>query len=176
MIGRWMNSLTAGLMTGLWTISVAAQSKVEFQTPQSPMAREVYDLHLIILGICVVIFVGVFGVMLYSIIKHRKSVGHRAAHFHENIAVEIIWTIAPLFVLVLMMIPATKSLLAMRNASSPDMTIKGTGYHGKRHTEYLKSEGEGIRFYSTLAGPRDQIQPVKITALLNQVRIKRDPI
>ncbi len=172
MIGRWMKSLTAGLMTGLWTITVAAQSNVDFQTPPSPVAREVYDLHLIILGICVVIFVGVFGVMLYSIIKHRKSVGRQAAHFHENIAVEIIWTIAPLFVLVLMIIPATQSLLAMRDASSPDMTIKATGYHGKRRTEYLrteylKSEGEGIRFYSTLAVPRDQIQPVKVTALLN---------
>jgi cytochrome c oxidase subunit II len=156
MIGRRMKSLTAGLMAGLWTITVAAQSQVDFQTPQSPVAREVYDLHLVILGICVVIFVGVFGVMLYSIIKHRKSVGRQAAHFHENIAVEIIWTIAPLFVLVVMMIPATKTLLAMRNASSPEMTIKTTGYDGKRHYKYL--------------------QPAEVTALLNQFRIKKDPM
>ncbi|MDH3437900.1 MAG: cytochrome c oxidase subunit II [Betaproteobacteria bacterium] len=158
MIGRWMNILTAGLITGLWTITVAAQSQVDFQTPQSPVAREVYDLHLIILGICVVIFVGVFGVMLYSIVKHRKSVGHKAAHFHENTTVEVIWTVAPLIVLVLMMIPSTKVLLLMRDASSPDMTIKATGYQWKWGYEYLQGEGEGIRFYSTLATPRDQIE------------------
>jgi cytochrome c oxidase subunit 2 len=158
MIGRWTNSLAAGVMTGLWSIAAAAQSKVDFQTPQSPVARDVYDLHLIILGICVVIFVGVFGVMLYSIINHRKSVGHKAAHFHENTTVEIIWTIIPLFVLVLMMIPATKTLLTMRDASSPDMTIKVTGYQWKWGYEYLQGEGEGIRFYSTLITPRDQIE------------------
>lgn len=156
MIGRRMKSLTAGLIAGLWTITATAQSKVDFQTPQSPVAREVYDLHLVLLGICVAILLGVFGVMLYSIIKHRKSVGRQAAHFHENIAVEIIWTIAPLFVLVVMMIPATKTLLAMRNASSPDMTIKATGDDGERRYEYL--------------------QPAEVTAQLDRVRIKRDPI
>lgn len=158
MSGRWTNSLAVGLMTGLWSLAAAAQSKIDFQTPQSPVARDVYDLHLIILGICVVIFVGVFGVMLYSIIKHRKSVGHKAAHFHENTTVEIIWTITPLFVLVLMMIPATKTLLTMRDASAPDMTIKATGYQWKWGYEYLQGEGEGIRFYSTLTTPRDQIE------------------
>jgi cytochrome c oxidase subunit 2 len=145
-------------MTGLWTITAAAQSKIDFQTPRSPVAQDVYDLHLIILGICVVIFVGVFGVMLYSIIKHRKSVGHKAAQFHENATVEMIWTIVPFFVLVMMMIPSTSTLLAMRDASSPDMTIKATGYQWKWGYEYLQGEGEGIRFYSTLATPRDQIE------------------
>jgi cytochrome c oxidase subunit 2 len=158
MIGRWMKSLTAGLMTGLWAIGAAAQSRIDFQTPESPVARNVYELHLIILGICVVIFVGVFGVMLYSIIRHRKSVGHKAAHFHENTTVEIIWTIIPLVVLVLMMIPSTKTLLAMRDSSSPDMTIKVTGYQWKWGYEYLQGEGEGIHFYSTLATPREQIE------------------
>lgn len=158
MIGRGMKRLTAGLMTGLWTMTAAAQSQVDFQTPQSPVARQVYDLHLIILGICAVIFIGVFGVMLYSIIKHRKSVGHKAAHFHENTTVEVIWTIVPLLVLVLMMVPATSALLTMRDASSPDMTIKATGYQWKWGYEYLQGEGEGIRFYSTIATPRDQIE------------------
>jgi len=158
MIGRWMKSLTVGLMTGLWAIAAAAQSKINFQAPESPVARNVYELHLIILGICVVIFVGVFGVMLYSIIKHRKSVGHKAAHFHENTTVEIIWTIIPLVVLVLMMIPSTKTLLAMRDSSSPDMTIKVTGYQWKWGYEYLQGEGQGIQFYSTLATPREQIE------------------
>lgn len=158
MIGRGMKLLTASLMSGLWTLTAAAQSRIDFQTPRSPVAQQVYDLHLIILGICAVIFVGVFGVMLYSIVKHRKSVGHKAAHFHENTTVEIIWTIVPLFVLVLMMIPATSALLTMRDASSPDMTIKATGYQWKWGYEYLQGEGEGIHFYSTLATPRDQIE------------------
>ena len=158
MIGRWMKSMAAGLMIGIWTLTAAAQSRVDFQTPQSPVARDVYDLHLIILIICAVIFVGVFGVMLYSIINHRKSVGHKAAHFHENTTVEVIWTVVPLFVLVLMMIPATKTLLNMRDASSPDMTIKVTGYQWKWGYEYLQGEGQGIHFYSNLATPREQIE------------------
>jgi cytochrome c oxidase subunit 2 len=153
-----MTLLAGGLMTGLWTVAAAAQSRIDFQTPQSPIAREVYDLHLIILGICVVIFVGVFGVMLYSIIKHRKSAGYKAAHFHENTTVEMIWTIVPFFVLIVMMIPSSNVLLAMRDASSPDMTIKVTGYQWKWGYEYLQGEGQGIQFYSTLATPRDQIE------------------
>ncbi len=150
--------MAAGLMIGIWTLTAAAQTRVDFQTPQSPVARDVYDLHLIILTICAVIFIGVFGVMLYSIINHRKSVGHKAAHFHENTTVEVIWTVIPLFVLVLMMIPATKTLLNMRDASSPDMTIKVTGYQWKWGYEYLQGEGQGIHFYSNLATPREQIE------------------
>ncbi len=157
MIGRRVMLLSGGLMTALWTVAATAQSKIDFQTPQSPVARQVYDLHLIILGICAVIFVGVFGVMLYSIIKHRKSVGHKAAHFHENTTVEIFWTVIPLFVLVIMMIPSTHALLAMRDTASPDMTIKVTGYQWKWGYEYLQGEGQGIHIYSTLATPRDQI-------------------
>ena len=157
-MGRWMKSLAAGTMTGLWTLTAAAEARINFQTPESPVARDVYELHLIILGICAVIFVGVFGVMLYSIIKHRKSVGHKAAHFHENTTVEVIWTIIPLLVLVMMMVPATKTLLTMRDASSPDMTIKVTGYQWKWGYEYLQGEGQGIHFYSNLATPLEQIE------------------
>jgi len=150
--------MAAGLMIGIWTLTAAAQTRVDFQAPQSPVARDVYDLHLVILTICAVIFIGVFGVMLYSIINHRKSVGHKAAHFHENTTVEVIWTVIPLFVLVLMMIPATKTLLTMRDASSPDMTIKVTGYQWKWGYEYLQGEGQGVHFYSNLATPREQIE------------------
>jgi cytochrome c oxidase subunit 2 len=158
MIGRGKTFLAGVLLTGVTAVAGAAQSRIDFQTPQSPIAQQVYDLHLIILAICAVIFVGVFGVMLYSIIKHRKSAGHKAAHFHENTTVEIIWTIVPFFVLIAMMVPSTSVLLAMRDASSPDMTIKVTGYQWKWGYEYLQGEGQGIRFYSTLATPRDQIE------------------
>lgn len=140
-----------------------AQAKYNLQEPQTDIARQMYDLHTIVLVICLVIFVGVFGVMFYSIIKHRKSVGHKAAHFHENTTVEVIWTIIPFFILIGMAIPATKTVLAMRDSSASDLTIKVTGYQWKWSYEYLKGEGDlanvadGVLIYSTLATPREQI-------------------
>ena len=90
-----------------------------------------YDLHLFIFWICVVIFVAVFGVMFYSIFKHRKSVGHQAAQFHENTMVEIVWTVIPFLILLFMAFPATKTILAMKDTSAPGLTIKVTGYQWK---------------------------------------------
>lgn len=158
MIGKWMQVCALTAMAGFGSATALAQSKYNFQPPQSAVAQQIYDLHVIILWICVVIFIGVFGVMLYSIVKHRKSVGHAAAHFHENTTVEILWTVIPLFVLLIMMVPATKVLLAMRDTSAPAMTVKVTGYQWKWSYEYLQGEGDGIRFFSTLATPRDQIE------------------
>jgi cytochrome c oxidase subunit 2 len=140
-----------------------AQAKYNLQEPQTEIARQMYDLHTVILVICLVIFVGVFGMMFYSVIKHRKSVGHQAAHFHENATVEIIWTVIPFFILIGMAWPATQSLLAMKDTSSPDLTVKVTGYQWKWSYEYLKGEGDlsgvadGVMFYSTLATSHDQI-------------------
>ena len=140
-----------------------AQAKYNLQEPATEIARQMYDLHTIILVICLVIFVGVFGMMFYSVIKHRKSVGHQAAHFHENTSVEIMWTVVPFFILIGMAFPATQSLLAMKDSSSPDMTIKVTGYQWKWGYEYLKGEGDlsgmadGLQFYSTLSTPHAQI-------------------
>jgi|SRR6185436_9318008 cytochrome c oxidase subunit 2 len=140
-----------------------AQAKYNLQEPQTEIARQTYDLHTIVLVICLIIFIGVFGMMFYSVIKHRKSVGHRAAQFHENTTVEVIWTIVPFFILIGMAWPATQSLLAMKDTSAPDMTIKVTGYQWKWGYEYLKGEGDlsgvadGVQFYSTLATPRAQI-------------------
>ena len=130
------------------------------QTPVTPVAREIYDLHLLMLWICVVIFVGVFSVMFYSIYAHRKSVGHKAVPFHENTTVEIVWTIIPFFILIGMAWPATKSVLALRDTSNPDITIKATGYQWKWGYDYLKGEGEGIALYSNLSTPvRAGLQP-----------------
>jgi cytochrome c oxidase subunit 2 len=122
-----------------------------------------YDLHTIVLVICLIIFVGVFGMMFYSVIRHRKSVGHQAVQFHENTTVEIIWTVIPFFILIGMAWPATQSVLAMKDTSSPDLTVKVTGYQWKWSYEYLKGEGDlsgvagGVMFYSALATPHDQI-------------------
>lgn len=132
-----------------------AEYKFGLQAPQSELAQTVYDLHTIITWICVWIFVGVFGFMLVSLIKHRKSVGHKAAQFHEHTVVEILWTVIPVVILVVMAIPATKALLHQRDTSSPDITVKVTGYQWKWHYDYIQ---DGVSFYSSLSTPRDQIE------------------
>jgi cytochrome c oxidase subunit 2 len=121
------------------------------------VSQGVYDMHNLMMVIILVIFVGVFGVMFYSIFAHRKSKGHQAAQFHENTTVEILWTVVPAFILVLMAWPATKTLLMLRDTSNPDMTVKVTGYQWKWGYDYLKGEGEGISFLSALSTPREQI-------------------
>ena len=141
----------------------ADKAKWNLQEPHTEVARQMYDLHTVVLVICLVIFVGVFGMMFYSMLKHRKSVGHKASQFHENTTVEVIWTVVPFFILIGMAWPATQTVLSMRDASSPDLTIKVTGYQWKWGYEYLKGEGDlagladGVQIYSTLSTPRDQI-------------------
>jgi cytochrome c oxidase subunit 2 len=125
------------------------------QAPVTPIARQMYDLHTFIFGICVVIFVAVFGVMFYSIFKHRKSVGHEAHQFHENTTVEIIWTVIPFLILLFMAFPATRTILAMKDTTVPDMTVKVTGYQWKWNYDYLQ---EGFGFYSNLTTPLAQIE------------------
>ncbi|MAW33999.1 MAG: cytochrome c oxidase subunit II [Proteobacteria bacterium] len=127
---------------------------MDFQPGNTLLAHDIRELHVIVMVICVIIFVGVFAFMFYAIFKHRKSVGHQAANFHENTTVEIIWTVIPFFILAGLAWPATETLLAMRDTSTPDMTIKATGYQWKWGYEYLD---EGIQFYSTLATPQEQI-------------------
>ena len=107
-------------------------------------------LHWFMLIVCVVIFFAVFAVMFYSIWKHRKSVGHKAAFFHESVAVEIAWTAAPFIIVVVMGLMATKTVVAMKDTTNADLTIKVTGMQWKWGYDYLKGEGEGIGFISTL--------------------------
>jgi cytochrome c oxidase subunit 2 len=144
---------------GLLALSGTAHAAYQWnlQTPVTRVAGEIYDLHLIMMVIILVIFIGVFGVMFYSIYAHRKSVGHKAEQFHENTTVEIVWTIIPFFVLVGMAWPATKAVLNIKDTTSPDITIKATGYQWKWGYDYLKGEGEGISFLSSLATSQEQI-------------------
>jgi cytochrome c oxidase subunit II len=114
------------------------------------IAHQQYNLHVFMLVICTVIFLGVFGVMFYSIFKHRKSKGFKPANFHESTTVEIIWTIVPFIIVIAMALPATKTVVAMKDTSSADLTIKATGMQWKWGYDYLKGEGEGINFVSTL--------------------------
>jgi cytochrome c oxidase subunit II len=150
--GRWVRS---ALLAVLLAPAVAlAELQFNLQPPVTPIAAEIFDLHLLITGICAVIFVVVFSVMFYSIFAHRKSKGHAAAQFHENTTVEVIWTVVPFLILLLMAFPATKTILAMKDTSVPDITVKVTGYQWKWQYDYLD---HGFSFVSNLATPAAQI-------------------
>jgi cytochrome c oxidase subunit 2 len=135
-----------------------AQSRYNLPPPVTPVAREIYDLHIEMMWVCVGIFVVVFGVMFYAIWKHRKSVGHVASQFHESTTVEIVWTVVPLLILIVMAIPATRVLLQLKDTSNPDITIKATGYQWKWGYDYLDGEGQGISLLSMLSTTRDEIE------------------
>ena len=114
------------------------------------IAAEQAWLHWFMLITCAVIFVAVFSVMFYSIWKHRRSVGHKPANFHESVTVEVIWTVIPFLIVIGMALPATKVLVAQKDTSNADLTIKATGYQWKWGYDYLKGEGEGVSFLSMI--------------------------
>lgn len=121
------------------------------------IARDIVWLHWMILIICAVIFVGVFGVMLYSIVMHRKSRGVTPSTFHEHMGIEVAWTVIPFIIVIAMALPATRTVVAMKDTSSSDLTIKVTGYQWKWGYEYVDGPAAGVSFLSTLATTRDQI-------------------
>jgi len=118
--------------------------------PATKLAEEQAHLHWFMMMICLGIFVVVFGVMFYSIWKHRKSVGHEPATFHESVKVEIAWTVVPFIIVIFMAIPATRTVIAQKDTSNADLTIKATGYQWRWGYEYLKGEGQGISYISSL--------------------------
>jgi len=162
MIWNKLTSLlpAAGVWTGAWLATAAhavndlpggpAVRQLNLPPAVTKIAEEMQWLHWFMLIVCTVIFVAVFGVMFYSIWKHRKSVGHKAANFHESVVVEVIWTIVPFVIVILMALPATKVVVAMKDTTNADVTIKATGMQWKWGYDYLKGEGEGIGFVSTL--------------------------
>lgn len=134
-----------------------AVRQLNFPTPATKIMEEIHWLHWFMLILCTLIFLGVFGVMFYSVFKHRKSLGYKPASFHESTTVEIIWTVIPLLIVIGMALPATKTVVAMKDTTNADITIKTTGYQWKWGYEYIKGEGEGINFLQTLSTPREQI-------------------
>src|ERR1700758_1908126 len=104
-----------------------AERLYNLQDPVTPVATQIFELHTFIMWICVAIFVAVFSVMFYSIFAHRKSKGHQAAQFHENTVVEVVWTVIPFLILLFMAFPATRTVLAMKDSTGADMTVKVTG-------------------------------------------------
>lgn len=157
-MGAGATMLMLGL--GAWT-SVAAQkvndlpggpavNQLNFAPPVTRIAEEQHWLHWFMMALCAVIFLIVFGVMFYSILKHRKSVGHKSQVLAEPIWVELGWTIVPLLIVIGMALPATKVLVAQKDTTNSDLTIKATGMQWKWGYDYIKGEGEGIGFLSTL--------------------------
>jgi cytochrome c oxidase subunit 2 len=127
-----------------------AVNQLDLHPAVTKIGEQQHWLHNFMLYVCLGIFVAVFGVMFYSILKHRKSLGHKAASFHESVAVEIAWTIVPFVIVIAMGAMATRTVVAMKDTSNADLTIKATGYQWKWGYDYLKGEGEGVSFLSTL--------------------------
>jgi cytochrome c oxidase subunit 2 len=145
------------LGSALWGWSAGAYAEYGLNMPKgvTSISQDVYDLHMLIFWICVVIGIGVFGVMFWSIYHHRKSRGAVAAQFHESTAVEIIWTIIPMAILIAMAVPATGTLVRMADARDAELTIKVTGYQWRWQYDYLDQE---VSFFSTLSTPQAQIR------------------
>ena len=154
---RFTGRLFAGLL-GLLSGAANAAWELNLQEPVTATARRVYELHSLLLWVIAVIFVGVFAVVAYSLVFHRKSKGHKPATFHDNTAVELAWTIVPTLILIAIAFPATSALVDMRDTSQPDVTVKVTGYQWKWGYEYLTGDAAGIKYMSVLSTPRDQIE------------------
>ena len=122
------------------------------------IARDVAWLHWFMLIVCMVIFVAVFGVMFYSIWAHRKSKGHKPATFHEHMGVEVAWTVIPFLIVIAMALPATRTVVAMKDTSGADLTVKVTGYQWKWGYEYIDGPATGVKILSNLSTPRAQIE------------------
>lgn len=148
MIGSGLMASTAWAVNDL--PGGPAVHQIDLPPGATKIAEAQADLHYMMLYICGAIFIGVFGVMFYSILNHRKSKGAKPADFHESTTVEIIWTVIPFLIVIGMALPATKVVVAQKDTTNSDITIKATGYQWKWGYDYIKGEGEGISFLSTL--------------------------
>ncbi len=142
------------MMLLMATGNAQAAYELNLHAPVTEIARQIYDLHMLIVYVCLGILVIVFGVMFYSIYAHRKSVGHQAAQFHEHHVLEIIWTIIPAVILIAMAVPATKTILAMKDTTAADMTVKVIGHQWKWEYDYVD---QNVHFISNLSTTQDQI-------------------
>jgi cytochrome c oxidase subunit 2 len=143
-------AVLAGTMPAL----ARAEYGLNLHAPATGLAQNIYDLHTLILWICFAIFVVVFVPMFIALLRHRKSAGHTPAKFHDNLAVEIVWTIVPVLILLGMAWPATSLVVSMKDTSKEDLTIKVTGHQWKWEYEYL---GDEIRYMSNSSTPKEQI-------------------
>ena len=149
-----LTRLTWSLLLAPYAELASASYQPDFLPPATRITAETYDLHLLMMYVILVIFCIVFGVMFYSIYAHRKSAGDKAEQFHQNTAVEIIWTVIPFIILLGAAWPAAQTLIAFKDTSKADITIKATGMQWKWGYDYLKGDGEGISFFSNLYAAR----------------------
>lgn len=136
-------------------VAATENSSLNLRRGATDISGQVYDLHMLMFAICVVIAVVVFGVMFTSMYLHRKSRGAKPANFHESVKVEIAWTVVPFLILIFMAVPAANTLIAMEDTTEPDMTVLVTGSQWKWHYKYMDSE---VEYYSLMATPREQIE------------------
>jgi len=163
---RMADALAVAALGGWATIAAAVSdmpggpkvNQLNLSTPVTRIAEDQNWIHWFLMWICLAIFVAVFGVMFYSVWKHRKSKGHAPAEFHESTTVEIAWTVVPFLIVVGMALPATRMVIEQKDTSNADVTVKATGYQWKWGYDYVKGDGEGISFLSTLSTPREQIE------------------
>ena len=149
-VSKTIKSLVGLLGAALAFVPAAAMADYELNLHRgvTKISHEIYDIHMLVLWIVTIVGILVFGVMIYSIIYHRKSKGVKPASFHESTVVEVIWTIIPFVILVAIAVPATKTLLEMDDMSNPDLNIKVVGWQWKWEYDYLDN---GVRFFSNLA-------------------------
>lgn len=147
--------LTRSLLILLLVVGEAyADFTINMPSGVTTISHKVFQLHMVVLWICVAIGLIVFGVMIYAIIFHRRSLGHKAANFHENAKIEILWTIIPFLILIAMAVPATITIIEMDDVADSELTVKITGYMWRWHYEYV---GTNVAFMSDLATPYEQI-------------------
>lgn len=154
---KFMQAAASLVALALPLLAGAETNQINMSAGPTDIGAEIYGLHMLILIICVVIGVAVFGVMLYSIIYHRKSRGYKASTFHESTKVEIAWTVVPFIILIAMAVPATSTLLEVYNNDDAEIDILVTGHQWKWKYEYLDESGENITFFSNLATPQSEI-------------------
>ncbi len=155
--GRW---LSAALLLLAPVLAVAQSAdpvrwQLNMNRGVTTSSQHAYDAHMVVLWVCVVIGILVFGAMAYAMFKFRKSKGAVAAQFTHNTTAEIIWTVIPVVILVIMAWPATAKLIAMYDTRNAEMTVKVTGYQWMWKYEYL---GEGVEFTSRLDRESDRIR------------------
>jgi cytochrome c oxidase subunit 2 len=146
--------LFIGLIAGIFSPALMADYTLNLTKGITPVSQEIHHLHMIILWVCVAIGILVYSLMIYAIIRHRRSKHNTPADFHESTTVEIIWTVIPFIILIVMAIPATKTLILMDDTAETDLTIKITVYRWYWHYDYLDHD---INFFSYLSTPEDQM-------------------
>ena len=152
-----MGRVFSGAVFGFLSPLAAAQNQVNMSPGVTELGADIFELHMLIMWICVVIGVAVFAVMFYSIYAHRKSKGHQASQFHESTKVEVAWTVVPFLILLAMAVPATSTLLEVYDNDEAELDILITGYQWKWKYEYLEESGEQVAFFSNLVTAQEEI-------------------